>query len=95
MCVCVCGVGGGGEREREREREKERERERERERSACLTRFAIVLEKPCCICVFGFPIELDIGVTAQVQTAETARRALSVMLPAVLVVSFCVLILIF
>ena len=28
--------------------------------------------------------------TAQVQTAETARRALSVMLPAVLVVSCCV-----
>ena len=28
--------------------------------------------------------------TAQVQTAETARRALSVMLPAVLVVSVCV-----
>ena len=28
--------------------------------------------------------------TAQVQTAETARRALSVMLPAVLVVSWCV-----
>ena len=28
--------------------------------------------------------------TAQVQTAETARRALPVMLPAILVVSFCV-----
>ena len=58
--------------------------------STCLNRSAIVVGKPCCTCVFCFQTELDIGVTAQVQTAQTARRALSVMLPAVLVVSFCV-----
>ena len=46
-----------------------------------------MLEKPCCTCVFCFQTS---GVTAQVQTAETARPALSVMLPAILVVSFCV-----
>ena len=65
--------------------------ERERERGECLsTGLPVCWRNLVAHVSFVSKQNLTSGVTAQVQTAETARRALSVMLAAVLVVSFCV-----
>ena len=74
----------GGRTRRQKHWQRERDRERSVSQQVCQCAGETLLH----MCLW-FPNRAR-QVTARVQTAQTARRALSVMLPAVLAVSFCV-----